>query len=127
MTTTSLSLIDRVEERLAEVWLQMDHIGNARFQEEIEQVSHAFTVPQNSPSALRVIRQAHDLFERVHTECVPEIQSRIGHQGVGRPIANRLGLTQGERPRQPRHTRWSGAVSSEASPPFNYRTERKTT
>ena len=100
MTTTSLSLIDWVEERLAEVWLQMDHIGNARFQEAIEQVSHAFPVPENSPSALRVIRQAHDLFERVHTECVPEIQSRIGHQGVGCPIANRLGLTQGERPRQ---------------------------
>ena len=53
MTTTSLSLIDWVEERLAEVWLQMDHIGNARFQEEIEEVSHAFTVPENSPSALR--------------------------------------------------------------------------
>ena len=85
MTTTSLSLIDRVEERLAELWLQMGHIGNARFQEEIEQVSHAFPIPEGSPSALRVIQQARDLFERVHTECVPEIQSRIGHQGVGRP------------------------------------------
>ena len=85
MTTTSLSLIDRVEERLAELWLQMDHIGNARFQEAIEQVSHAFPAAEGSPCALSIIRQAHDLFERVHTQCVPEIQSRIGHQGVGRP------------------------------------------
>ena len=85
MTTTSLSLIDRVEERLAELWLQMDHIGNARFQEAIEQVSHVFPVPENSPSAPRVIQQAHDLFQWIHTEYVPEIRSRIGHQGVGCP------------------------------------------
>ena len=85
MTTTSLSLIDWVEERLAEVWLQMDHIGNSRFQEEIEQVSHAFPVPEGSPCARRIVQQAHDLFERVHTEYVPEIQSRTGHQGVGCP------------------------------------------
>ena len=87
MTTTSLSLIDWVEERLAEVWLQMDHIGNACFQEAIEQVSHAFPVPENSPSALRVIRQAH--------ECVPEIRSRIGHQGVGCPHCKRPGPDSG--------------------------------
>ena len=85
MTTTSLSLIDRVEERLEELWLQMDHIGNARFQEAIEQVSHAFPAAEGLPSALRVIQQAHDLFQWVHAECVPEIQSRIGHQGVGCP------------------------------------------
>ena len=85
MTTTSLSLIDWVEERLVELWLQMDHIGNARFQEAIEQVSHAFPAAEGSPCALRIIRQAHDLFERVHAEYVTEIQSRIGHQGVGCP------------------------------------------
>ena len=71
MTTTSLSLIDRVEERLAALWLQMDHIGNARFQEEIEQVSHAFPAAEGSPCALRIIRQAHDLFERVHNPVRP--------------------------------------------------------
>ena len=85
MTTTTLTMVERVEEALAQLWLQLDHIGNSRFQEEIEEVSHAFPVPEGSPSALRVIRQAHDLFERVHTEYVPEIQSRIGHQGVGCP------------------------------------------
>ena len=128
MTTTSLSLIDRVEERLAEVWLQMDHIGNARFQEEIEQVSHAFPVPENSPSALRVIQPGPRPSSSGYTPNASR-RSKVGSdtRASGGPIANRLGLTQGERPRQPRHTRWSEAVSSEASPPFNYRTERKTT
>ena len=65
MTTTSLSLIDWVEERLAEVWLQMDHIGNARFQEAIEQVSGLSGRPTTSssgytPNASRRFRVGSD-------------------------------------------------------------------
>ena len=85
MTTTTDTMLDQVEERLAMLWFQMDRIGNSRFQEEIERVSDVFPVPEDSPFTLRVVRQAHDLFERVHAEYVPEIQSRIGHQLVGCP------------------------------------------
>ena len=31
MTTTTLTMIDRVEDALAQLWFQMDHIGNSRF------------------------------------------------------------------------------------------------
>ena len=79
MTTTSLSLIDQVEERLAQLWFQMDHIEEPRFQGEIEQMCDAFPVPEGSLSARRIIQQAHDLFQRVHTAYSPQTQRRTGH------------------------------------------------
>ena len=85
MTTMTLTMIDRVEEALAQLWFQMDHIGNSRFQEEIERVSDCFPVPEGSPSARRVIQQAHDLFQRVHSAYTPMVQRRTGHPLVRCP------------------------------------------
>ena len=79
MTTTTLTIVDRVEEALAQLWFQMDHIVNSRFPEEIEEVSDAFPIPEGSPSARRIVQQAHDLFQQVHTAYSPRTQRRTGH------------------------------------------------
>ena len=79
MTTTTLTMIDRVEEALAQLWFQMGHIGNSRFQEEIEEVSDWFPVPEGSPSARRIVQQAHDLFQRVQSAYSSRTQRRTGH------------------------------------------------
>ena len=85
MTTTTLPMIDRVEDALAQLWFQMDHIGNSRFQEEIERVSDCFPVPEGSVAALRTIRQAHDLIQRVQSAYTPMVQRRTGHPLVRCP------------------------------------------
>ena len=57
MTTTTLTMLDRMEEVLAQLWFQLDHIGNSRLQEEIEQVSDAFPVREAAyPPAASSIR-----------------------------------------------------------------------
>ena len=85
MTTTTLLLIDQIEEALAMLWFQMDHIGNTRFQEEIEEVSDAFPATEDGPSALSIVRRAHDLFQRVHAFYSPRTQKRTGHTLVKCP------------------------------------------
>ena len=85
MTTTTQPLIDRTEEALAMLWFQMGHMGNARFQEEIEEVSDGFPAPEGSPSAHSIIRRAHDLFRRVHGFYSPRTQKRTGHTLVRCP------------------------------------------
>ena len=85
MTTTTQPLIDQVEEALAMLWFHMDHIGNARFQEEIEEVSDAFPEPEGSASARSIVRRAHDLFQRVHAFYSPRTQRRTGHTLVRCP------------------------------------------
>ena len=91
MTTTTLTMIDRVEDALAQLCFQMDHIGNSRFQEEIERVSDAFPVPEGSPSARRIIQRAHDLFQRVQSAYTPMAQRRTGHSLLRCPHCTALG------------------------------------
>ena len=95
MTTTTLTMVDRMEEALAQLWFQMDHIGNGRFQEEIEKVSDAFPVPEGSIAARRIIQQAHDLFQRVHTAYSPSTQRRTGHLLVRCPHCLTPGMEVG--------------------------------
>ncbi len=85
MTTMTMTMIDRVEEALAKLWLQLDHMGVSRFQEDIEKISDAFPLPEGGLPARRTIQQAHDLFERVRSVYAPRVQVRTGHPLVGCP------------------------------------------
>ena len=85
MTTTTLTMIDRVEEALAQLWLQLDHIGDSRFQEDIERLSDAFPLPEGSLAAKRVTQQTHELFRRVHSVYTERLQRRSGHRLVRCP------------------------------------------
>ncbi len=75
-TATMMTMTDSMEEGLAQLWLQLDHIGDSRFQDTIESVSDVFPVPEGSPSAQRTIQQGHDLFLRVHRAYSPRTQRK---------------------------------------------------
>lgn len=91
MTTTTLTMVDQVEDALAQLWLQLDHIGNGRYQEEIEKVLDTFPLPEGSVAVGRTIQQAHDLFRRVHNSYSPRTQRRTGHPLPGCPHCVTLG------------------------------------
>ena len=69
MTATDQTLMDRVEEGLADLWFQMEERGEAGLQEEIEEVARLFPAPEESPAGRRAIEMAHGLFERAHAAC----------------------------------------------------------
>ena len=66
-------MVDRVEERLALLWFQMEEAGRACFQEEIEAVTFQFP-PEDEQSERRLVERAHGLFERVRAECGEEFR-----------------------------------------------------
>ena len=66
-------VVDRVEERLALLWFQMEEAGRAGFQEEIEAVTFQFP-PEDERAERRLVERAHGLFERVRAECGEEFR-----------------------------------------------------
>ena len=69
MTTTAPTLMDRVEEGLADLWFLMEEAGEPELQEEIEEVTSLFHAPQESPAGRRAVERAHGLFRRLHADC----------------------------------------------------------
>ena len=70
MTATSQMLMDRVEEELADLWFLMEEAGEPELQEEIEEVTRLFPVPQESRRRTHApSSSAHGLFRRLHADC----------------------------------------------------------
>lgn len=85
MTAKTQPMIEQIEENLAILWFQMDRLGNSRLQNEIEDVSDMFPVPEDSQERRWVEATAHHLFNRVHTEYPGEVLARFGLEPVECP------------------------------------------
>ena len=69
MTATIPTLMDRMEEALADLWFLMEEAGEPELQEEIEEVARLFPAPEESPAGRRAVERAHGLFRRLHADC----------------------------------------------------------
>ncbi len=69
MTATIPTLMDRVEEALADLWFLMEEAGEPELQEEIEEVARLFPAPEESPAGRRAVERAHGLFRRLQADC----------------------------------------------------------
>lgn len=85
MTASKLTAMERIDEGLAMLWLQMSRVGNARLQWEIEELSEVFFHTDDPPSGEEAARMTHDLFGRVAAEYTGEVQRRVGYMPIRCP------------------------------------------
>ena len=69
MTATGQRLMDRVEERLADLWFLMEEAGEPELQEEIEEIARLFPAPEESEDGRLAVERAHALFRRLQAAC----------------------------------------------------------
>ena len=88
MTKTKSEMTDRMDERLAMLWYQVDRIGDCELREEIEEVSDRFMYPGDAHIGVENVERAHQVFKRVHERYTPAIQARLGLRLVACPNCN---------------------------------------
>ena len=88
MTKTTSEMTNRMDERLAMLWYQVDRVGDRGLREEIEEVSDRFIYPGDADIGVEDIEKAHRVFRRVHEKYAPKAQARFALRLVTCPHCN---------------------------------------
>ena len=78
MTETTGEIADRMDERLAMLWYQVDRTGDYDLREEIEEAAEGFVSPGATGPGARDIERVHGVFRRAHEKYNPNVQARFG-------------------------------------------------
>ena len=89
MAKTSATMIEEMDKALAMPWYQVDRVGDYDLREEIEEAAEGFLNPEADGPGKREVRQAHQIFRRVHEKYTPDVQARFGIRLVRCPHCER--------------------------------------